>query len=429
MNYRRIAGGEIPGGCQNRPTMPLDPRTLAQESAPDLKVWAPLRGGVFRAVWIAAVLSIGAIWMQDVGAGWLMKSLTGGDPLMVALVQAATSLPILLLVVPAGTLGDLVDRRRFLLWALAWLVVCSGVLTLVSLQSIAPAWLLALTLASGIGKAMILPGFAAAGAELAQRSQLHHAVGLHSVANNAGRIVGPGIAGALVVSAGVPAVFGATLASFALAFLLVTSVPQRRFAAPSASASQGYVEALRAGLSHCWHDFMFRRVALRSATFFLCAIGIHALLPLLVADAHWFGIGWAFYGVGAIAGALLFPRIAGATTPARQLTVGIAVHAIVLGALSYVRDPYLLTAALMVVGMAWYLVVSAGQLAVQRELPNALRARGMGVFTMVMMAGFVAGALLWGTVARELGVGSTLRIIAATSLVGLAATFRLALTR
>jgi MFS family permease len=408
--------------------MPLDPGTLAQESAPDLKVWAPLRGGVFRAVWVAAVLAIGAIWMQDVGAGWLMKSLTAADPLMVALVQAATSLPILLLVVPAGTLGDLVDRRRFLLWALGWLAVCSAVLTFVSTQSIAPEWLLALTLATGIGKAMILPGFAAAGAELAQRSQLHHAVGLHSVANNAGRIVGPGIAGALVVSAGVPSVFGATLAAFALAFLLVASVPQPRFAAPAAS-SQGYVGALRAGLAHCWHDLVFRRVALRIATFFLCAIGIHALLPLLVADAQWFGIGWAFYGVGAIAGALLFPRIAGATTPARQLTLGIAAHAIMLGALSFVRSPWLLTGALMLVGMAWYLVVSAGQLAVQRELPNSLRARGMAVFTMVMMAGFVAGALLWGTVARDLGVETTLRVIAAIGLAGLAATFRLPISR
>jgi MFS family permease len=357
-----------------------------------------------------------------------MKNLTTGDPLMVALVQAATSLPILLLAVPAGTLGDLVDRRRFLLWALAWLCLCSAVLTFTSLQSIAPGWLLALTVASGVGKAMILPGFAAAGAELAQRSQLHHAVGLHSVANNAGRIVGPGIAGVLVVSAGVPAVFGATLASFAIAFLLVAYVPQLRFAARSGQPPR-FGAALREGLAHCWHDLVFRRVALRSATFFLCAIGIHALLPLLVADAHWFGIGWAFYGVGAIASALLFPRIAGATTPAGQLTVGIAVHAIMLGTLAFIENPFLLTAALMVVGMAWYLVVSAGQLAVQRQLPDALRARGMGVFTMVMMAGFVAGALVWGTVARQAGVETTLLIIAGTSLAGLAATCRLSLSR
>ncbi len=408
--------------------MPLDPRTPGPDSTPDPQVWAPLRGGVFRAVWIAAVFAIGAIWMQDVGAGWLMKTLTAGDPLMVALVQAATSLPILLLVVPAGTLGDLVDRRRFLLWALGWLAACSAALTLASFGSLSPAWLLALTVATGAGKAMILPGFAAAGAELAQRSQLQHAVGLHSVANNAGRIVGPGIAGALVVAAGVPAVFGATLASFVLALLLVASVPAQRFAARPAP-DQRYLDALRAGLAYCYREPVFRRVGLRSAIFFLCAIGIHALLPLRVSDARWFGIGWAFYGVGAIAGALLFPRIAGATTAGRQLTVGIAVHALMLGALGFIDNPWLQTGALTLVGLAWYLVVSAAQLAVQRELPDAMRARGMAVFTMLMMAGFVTGALLWGTVASAIGAERTLLAIAVTSLTGLAATFRLSLSR
>lgn len=411
------------------PPMPLDPRPeTPPQAAPDHRVWSPLRGGVFRAVWIAAVLSIAAIWMQDVGAGWLMKGLSGGDPLMVALVQAATSLPVMLLVVPAGTLGDLVDRRRFLLWALGWLSLTGAALTLLSLGELQPAWLLALTLAAGAGKAMILPGFAAAGAELASRSQLHHAVGLHSVANNAGRIVGPGIAGALVVSAGAPAVFGATLAAFLLALALVFSVPTERFAT-RARPAQGFLEALRSGLSHCWHDPVFRRVALRLATFFLCAIGVHALLPLLVTDAHWFGLGWAFYGVGAIAGAFWFPRLAIAMPPARQLTIGIGTHALMLAALATVHVDVLRTGVLLVAGVAWYLVVSAGQLAVQRELPDALLARGMAVFTIVMMGGFVAGALLWGSVARRIGVPDTLLLVAATSLAGLLATFRLPLTR
>lgn len=408
--------------------MPLDPRSPTPQTAPDHRVWSPLRGDVFRAVWIAAVLAIAAIWMQDVGAGWLMKGLSGGDPLMVALVQAATSLPVMLLVVPAGTLGDLVDRRRFLLWALGWLALTGAALSVLSMGHIEPAWLLALTLAAGAGKAMILPGFAAAGAELAARSQLHHAVGLHSVANNAGRIVGPAVAGALVVVAGAPAVFGAALAAFVLAFALVSSVPAGRFAARERPA-QGFLEALRGGLRHCWRDAVFRRVALRLATFFLCAIGVHALLPLLVTDAHWFGIGWAFYGVGAIAGALWFPRLAVAIPPARQLTLGIGAHALTLATLATVHADVLRTAVLLVAGMAWYLVVSAGQLAVQRELPDALRARGMAVFTIVMMGGFVAGALLWGSLARELGVRATLLVVAATSLAGLLATFRLPVTR
>lgn len=408
--------------------MPLDPRSLAPHEEPDLRVWAPLRGGVFRAVWIAAVCAIGAIWMQDVGAGWLMKDLAAGDPLLVSLVQAATSLPVMLLVVPAGTLGDLVDRRRFLLWALAWLALSSAAMTLLSLNHVDPAWLLALTFAAGAGKAMILPGFAAAGAELAQRSQLHQAVGLHSVANNAGRIVGPGLAGALMVAAGVPVVFGATSAAFVAAWLLVATVPRGSFAS-RLGPRPGFVAALTSGVLHCWRDQVFRRVAMRVATFFLCAISVHALLPLLVADAHWFGIGWAFYGIGAIAGAFFFPRIATRLAPANQLTGGIALHATMLGLLSLVHSDLLRTALLLVTGAAWYVVVSAGQLAVQRELPDALRARGMAVFTIVMMAGFVAGALLWGAVARTLGVPSTLQLVAATSLAGLALTARLGLGR
>lgn len=408
--------------------MPRDPRPVERQPGSDLRVWAPLRGGVFRAVWIAAVFAIGAIWMQDVGAGWLMKTLTHGDPLMVALVQAAASLPILLLVVPAGTLGDRADRRSFLIWALAWLAICSGLLTIAAMQSLTAPWLLALTLAAGAGKAMILPGFAAAGAELAERSQLHHAVGLHSVANNAGRIVGPGIAGALVVAAGVPAVFGATLAAFLLALLLVWTVPSRSFAART-FVSGHFLDALTSGVLYCWRDLLFRRVALRVAVFFLCAIGVHALLPLLVQDAHWFGISWAFYGIGAITGALLFPRISTSTTPGRQLTLGILAHALLLGTLAFIDDPYLRTAVLTGVGMAWYLVVSSGQLAVQLELPDALRTRGMAVFTMVMMAGFVLGALLWGMVARQIGPQPTLLAIAATSLTGLGLTFHLTLAQ
>jgi predicted MFS family arabinose efflux permease len=87
------------------------------------------------------------------------------------------------------------------------------------------------------------------------------------------------------------------------------------------------------------------------------------------------------------------------------------------------------TATLFVLGIAWYVVVSGGQLAVQRELPDALRARGMAVFTMTMMAGFVAGALLWGALARVIGVQDTLLAAAATGALGLAATFRLSLKR
>ncbi|MGE5233084.1 MAG: MFS transporter, partial [Acidobacteriota bacterium] len=80
-------------------------------STPAVSAWAPLRQPAFRALWIASVASNVGTWMHEVGAGWLMTSLAP-SPVMVSLVQAATSLPMFLLALPAGVLADLVDRRR-----------------------------------------------------------------------------------------------------------------------------------------------------------------------------------------------------------------------------------------------------------------------------------------------------------------------------
>src|SRR5919204_5371515 len=87
--------------------------------------WRPLREPLFRSLWTAAIISYTGTWMQNVGAGWLMTQLTM-SPLMVGLVQAATTLPVFLVILPAGALADMVDRRRFLLITQAWMVVAAG---------------------------------------------------------------------------------------------------------------------------------------------------------------------------------------------------------------------------------------------------------------------------------------------------------------
>ncbi len=89
--------------------------------------WAPLGEPLFRSLWIAAVISYTGTWMQNVGAGWLMTQLTT-SPLMVSLVQAAAAVPVFLVVLPAGALADMVDRRRLLLFTQGWMVVASAAL-------------------------------------------------------------------------------------------------------------------------------------------------------------------------------------------------------------------------------------------------------------------------------------------------------------
>jgi MFS family permease len=102
---------------------------------PGSSPWAPLGEPLFRSLWIASVISYVGTWMQNVGAGWMMTQLTL-SPLMISLVQAATTLPVFLVILPAGALADMVDRRRFLLITQGWMVLASAALGILTLLAI-----------------------------------------------------------------------------------------------------------------------------------------------------------------------------------------------------------------------------------------------------------------------------------------------------
>ena len=119
--------------------------------------WAPLRVPLFRTLWIAALASNVGTWMQIVAAAWLMTSLTSSATL-VALVQTASALPIVLAGLPSGAIGDVVDRRKLLLITQGWMLAVAGALGVLTLLGATTPWvLLVLTFALGLGAAMMAP--------------------------------------------------------------------------------------------------------------------------------------------------------------------------------------------------------------------------------------------------------------------------------
>src|SRR5258706_7953503 len=133
--------------------------------------WAPLSRPIFRALWIAALVSNVGSWMQNVGAAWAMTSLSP-SPLMVALVQTATSLPVFFVGLPAGALADIVDRRRLLLVSQTWMLLATMLLAILAYVGImTPTILLVLTFALGIGVAMNAPSWQAITAELVPQEE------------------------------------------------------------------------------------------------------------------------------------------------------------------------------------------------------------------------------------------------------------------
>src|SRR5438552_1613602 len=141
-------------------------------SAGQPSAWSPLRHSLFRALWIASVVSNLGTWMEEVGEAWLMTDHTA-SPFLVSLLQTADSLPIFLLALPAGALADIVDRRRLLLLTQGWMCIAAGGLGILTLLGLTTPWvLLAFTCALGVGTALNVPAWQAITPELVSREEL-----------------------------------------------------------------------------------------------------------------------------------------------------------------------------------------------------------------------------------------------------------------
>ena len=241
--------------------------------------WSPLRLPVFRMLWIATLASNVGTWMHDVGAGWLMTSLSP-SALMVALVQTATTLPIFLLALPAGALADIVDRRRYLLVVQVWMAAVAGLLAVLTLGGLTTAWtLVGLTFAMGVGTAMMMPAWAAVTPELVPRPQLQSAIALNSLGINVARAIGPALAGLVVAQLGTGAVFVLNALSY-LGVIWVLAL-WRREAPVSSLPSERFFAALRSGVRFARHAPQLQSAVVRGVSFFLFASASWALLPLV----------------------------------------------------------------------------------------------------------------------------------------------------
>src|SRR3712207_1574523 len=290
-----------------------------QEHAPSdtaaepVSALAPLRIATFRALWLAQLAGMVGTWMQTVGAQWLLID-EPNAPTLVALVQTASLLPMVLLALPAGVLADSLDRRRLLVAVQAGAVVAGLVLTSWTwLGDPSPQALLGLAFLLGCAQAMTMPPWQALVPDVVPRSHLRAAAALAAVAMNLARAVGPAIAGLLIARFDAAVLFALQTASFvAMALVLLRWAPSKPV---SGDAPERFLPALRAGGRYVRHSRVFRRQLLRSALFVLPASAVWALLPLVAADrldlgSGGYGLLLTALGVGAIGGAVVLPRVA-----------------------------------------------------------------------------------------------------------------------
>jgi predicted MFS family arabinose efflux permease len=390
--------------------------------------WAPFRHRLFAAMWTAQFVSNTGGWMQTVAAQWLMLSLTGSAA-YVALVSTAGSLPVMLFAVAAGAIGDLVDRRKFLLISQGFMLAAAAALGALALAGDVSPWtLLALIFALGIGQALTSPTWQTLQPELVAPPERAQAISLGSVNQNLARAIGPAIGGLILAATSAGTVFFVNAATF-LAVLAVIAAWRSSGRAPDALPREHLGAAIRAGGRYVAASPALRVILLRALLFVFFASSVWALLPLsaqsqLHLGSGGYGLLLGCVGVGAVGGALVLPRLRAVLSAGAQLTAGSVCLGVVALLLAVVHVVAVAAVALAVGGMAWVLALSTLNSAYQLLLPGWVKARGLSFYLIVFQGGNAVGSALLGLMAQRVGLTTTFLLVAVALVVGPAAGLR-----
>jgi MFS family permease len=390
--------------------------------------WSAFQHKTFTVVWIATVVSNIGSWMYSAASGWLMTGLDP-NPLIVAMVQVATSLPMFLFALPAGALADIVDRRQFLIAVEILITIISVTFAfLVWLNLVTPVTLLVFTFLAGVAGALEAPPWQAIVPALVPKGNLQSAVVANGVGINISRALGPALAGIIVAARGIAAPFWLNAFSNVgvIAALVWWRSPQSH---NRTLPAERFINANRSGLRYAKNNPHLRATLIRAVGFFFFASAYWALLPLVARNQigggpELYGALLGGIGIGALVGAYILPWLQGKLGPNRLMAAGTLGTALTLVLYGLAWEPFAGTAASLVAGISWICVLSTLNVSAQVALPEWVRARGLALFVTVFFGALTIGSLIWGYLAGVMGLSITNFIAAAGIVLALLLTWR-----
>ncbi|MER9753718.1 MFS transporter [Mesorhizobium sp. M0166] len=392
--------------------------TPESESASAL---APFRHGIFRAVWSASLVSNFGGLIQGVGAAWMMTTIATSS-YQVALVQASTTLPIMLFALLAGAIADSFNRRKIMLIAQIFMLIVSALLTVFTYLDLMTPWtLLAFTFLIDSGTALNSPSWQASVGDMVPRTKVPAAIALNSMGFNLTRSVGPAIGGIIVAAAGAAAAFAVnTLSYVGLIVVLARWKPEL----PASTLPRETLgAAMGAGLRYVAMSPNIGKVLARSSAFGFSAGAVLALLPLVArdvvkGDALSYGIMLGAFGIGAVGGALTSVRLRqllSSETMVRLAFVGFAVCAFNAAVSNHAWQTSL---GLLVGGACWVMALSHFNVTVQMSTPRWVVGRVLSVYQTATFGGIALGSWVWGVVADAHGAEVALMAASVAMLAG-----------
>lgn len=390
-------------------------------SAASSSAFAPLRNRAFRWLWLGVTVSGVGTWMQAVGAQWLFVDAPDAATI-VALIQTATTLPMVLLSLPGGVLADSFDRRWLLFFIQCYTIGVAATLALLAFQGgVSAPLLLSFTFALGAGMALQLPTWQSLIPEVVPRDQIGAAARLDMISVNVARAIGPAIAGFIIAAVGVPAVFATNAACVAVmaAILLVWRRPRDE----TRANRERFLPALRAGGRFVRHEPVVRRILVRLAIFVAPATAMWALLPIIAnqrlgLSAGGYGVLFGALGVGAVSGALLIPRVKDRLSANGFLTVAALTYGAGLALTVAVPNFVVALVALVVCGLGWTVTASVLVSELQMFLPAWVRARAVAIYMVTFTGSQAVASPIWGQVTQRVGIVTAIEAAAALTALG-----------
>lgn len=413
--------------------MPMNDKQPGQSDVLTADMPAPSRGGAFaplaeptfRRIWISSLFSNFGQLILGVGAAWEMTRMSSSAS-MVALVQTALMLPLMLVAVPAGALADMFDRRRIALTGLGFSAIAGVVLTVLASMGLVTPWLLlGFCTLIGAGVALYSPSWQASISEQVSNEHLPAAISLGSISYNVARSFGPAIGGLVVVAIGAKAAFGIN-AIFYLPLWFAFFFWQRKHI-PSRLPPERVGRAIVSGARYALHSRPIRTVLLRALIFGLCSATYTALGPLIAKQllhgtASTYGIILGATGIGAIIGALYLPELRRRASNERLVSIFAIITGVSLLTVACSRTLWLTLPAFMLIGVANMQTASLFNISVQLTAPRWVTARALSLYSSAITGGVAIGAWFWGNVAGHLGVAMAIALsgaaAATTSLLG-----------
>jgi len=389
---------------------------------PDRKpLFAPLSNTTFRDLWIANNISNLGGLIQGVGAAWMMTSISASEN-MVALVQASTTLPIMLFSILSGALADNFQRRQVILLAQLFMFIVSVLLAVFAyLGWIGPWTLLAFTFLLGCGTALNNPAWQASVGDMVPRQDVAGAVSLNSMGFNMTRSVGPALGGAIVAFGGAAAAFAANAVSY-LALIYALFRWQNSEKARTLPR-EDIGPAVAAGLRYVAMSPKLLKVFFRSFVFGLSSIAILALMPIVARDLIkggplTYGLLLGAFGIGAIGGAFANGWLREKLTSENIVRLSFAGFALSEAAMGATGNGLVAGLAAMVAGGCWVIALSLFNTIVQLSTPRWVVGRAVSFYQTASFGGMAAGSWLWGSVAESADSATALSIAAIVTAVG-----------